>query len=51
MTGGFISNMFTTIGFGYFKYDSSTISYIAFLGPFFNAGTRILVGIMVENKS
>jgi len=51
MTGGFISNMFTSIGYGIFEYDTFTISNIAFWGPFFNGGARVLVGILIENKS
>lgn len=51
MTGGFISNMFTSIGYGIFSYDTFTIANIAFWGPFFNGGARVVVGILVENKS
>lgn len=50
MTGGFISNMFTSIGYGIFNYDSQSINMIAILGPVCNAGSRIIVGLLVENK-
>lgn len=42
--------MFTSIGYGVFNYDIWTISMIAFWGPICNAGSRVLVGQMVENK-